>query len=136
MKKRTIILIMLFISMKGFAQFATFDPIMPNTPASGSTTSNDEGEIARTTGYILDNSGYVIRKLHLKVSVETTSFGESVRIVSFYNVNKGFGAGWENVSVPAQAVGGQTPITEQQKVAYSNFNYWAFWGTDQIWFSI
>jgi hypothetical protein len=32
MKKRTIILIMLFISMKGFAQFATFEPIITIPP--------------------------------------------------------------------------------------------------------
>lgn len=121
-----------------FAQggMATFKPIVPSTPQPmQSGFQNDVGELTKSTGYILDESGYVKSKIQIKVSSQITAFGESMRIVSYYNVVPGFGANWESVSVDAHSIGGQLPITQQQKVAYANFSYWASWGSEIIWFN-
>ncbi|MDD4821704.1 MAG: hypothetical protein PHI48_04000 [Bacteroidales bacterium] len=139
MKKLIIITVILLSSASCFAQFATFEPIVSKVPNSSnnpipSGSSDDIGEVTRTTGYILSDSGSVMRKIQLKVSTKTTEFGESVRIIAYYNVIPGLDATWNKVSVRAQAIGGELPITKQQKVAYANFTYWAYWNFGKIWF--
>ena len=136
MKKSTILFVMLFIVGKCFAQFATFEPIINEMPGSmsGSRSSGDVGSTSQVTGYILDENGFVDKKVKLKVVVSNTAYGESIKITGYYNVIPGFSANWVSTSVSAQPIGGQSPITAQQKVAYANFIYWAYWNGDKIWF--
>lgn len=136
MKKIIISLVFTIIGITVFAQFATFEPIIQQAPSSmpGSMPSNEVGSTSQVTGYILDEAGYVVSKIKLRVVVTSTPYGESVKIIGYYNVNPGFGAAWVSTSVSAQPIGGQSPITEQQKVAYANFMYRANWNTSVIWF--
>lgn len=133
MKKLAICLFFTVFSYNSFAQgFATFDPII-NEPVR-SVPANNLDQAERVTGYELDESGSVISKVQLKVSIQSTDFGERIQVVGIYNVNPGFGASWEKTSVKANVIGAFTPITRQQQVAYANFNYWVDLRGKKIWF--
>jgi len=133
MKKLSFFTVLLFSCFNCFAQFSTFEPYIKET--RNSATSSNAGEMIRTTGYILTETGSISKRIQLKVLIQTTEIGESVYIKSYNNVIPGFGSNWERVSVKAQAIGGQSPTTEQQTVAYDNFTYWAYWSGDKIWFN-
>lgn len=94
MKKLAICLFFTVFSYNSFAQgFATFDPIIDEPVRSAPANNLDQAE--RVTGYELNESGTIISKVQLKVSIQDTEFGERVQVVGIYNVNPGFGASWE-----------------------------------------
>jgi len=132
MKKFAIISFFAVLSFNTSAQFATFDPIIDEPVRSAPANNLDQAE--RVTGYELNESGTIISKVQLKVSIQDTEFGERVQVVGIYNVNPGFGASWEKTSVKANVIGAFTPITRQQQVAYANFNYWVDLRGKKIWF--
>lgn len=136
MKKYLIILIFLIGTLSVYGQgFVNFVPIEKNTGSTNYSNTNTCSHKKSTIGYILDENGYIKKKINLKVSVESTKFSETVKIVSYYNVVQGFSANWVDVSVLAQPIGAQIPMNKRQKVAYANFMYWAYWNIDIIWFN-
>lgn len=132
MKKLAIIFFFSVLSFNTFGQFATFDPIINEPVRSAPANNLDQGE--RVTGYILDESGSVVSKVQLKVSIQDTEFGERVQVVGYYNVIPGFGASWEKTSARANIIGALSPITRQHQVAYTNFSYWVDLKGKKIWF--
>lgn len=138
MKKVILLALVLFcFLLNGVSQFLEFRPY--NSPSSNSSSSQyyqqDTGQTYRTTGYILNSQGYIVKKIQIKVSVVSSGYRDVVKIVAYYRVAEGFGAQWEKVSITANEIGGSIPVFEDEKRVYSNFTYWANWGTDKIWFN-
>lgn len=133
--KRVILIALVFlgVSLNGFSQLLEFKPFIGGS--STQSSQQDLGETYRTTGYIINLDGKIVKKLQLKVSVESSMYGDIIRIVGYYRVIDGFGASWERVSVTANAIGASMPVFEQEKRAYGNFMYWAYWGNDKIYFN-
>ena len=145
MKKLLITVISVFFTLNTFAQFATFEPIIneastpssrPNNYSNTRDNNSNMNSTTSTTGYVLDESGQLVKRIQIKVSIQETNFGEKIKIVSYYSVNPGFGANWISTSTTAQAIDGEIPISAQQKVAYANFMYWAYIANQKIWFNI
>ncbi len=135
MKKIVFLLFLMSISFHGFSQIV-YTPSIPNRSGSFYQNNQDDpGETYRTTGYILNSSGQIVKKIQIRVSVNSSPFGEIVKIVAYYRVIEGLGAYWERVSISANTVKGQIPVFDEDKVGYNNFMYWANWGASKIWFN-
>lgn len=153
MKRKGFVLIIcclaIFNSNAQFIEFHSsqekFTPPAKVTFPDGTVQTNDipaipTAETKTTTGYILDNSGNITKKVQLKIKAITENSKTTVYIVSYYNVDPTFGGGkWSDFpyKMTAYDFAGKVPITNLEKVAYANFTYYAFWdGSGKIWFNM
>lgn len=117
------------------AQWATFEPIITPLPGQSSTVNSEPSQISRTTGYVLTESGFVDKKVQLKVQITTRGKKEICKIVAYYLTTGFMGDGWTTVSEPAYEINSTVTSSRMEEVAYKNFTYYVHLNGNKIWFN-
>lgn len=136
MKKYTIILVLSSLfNISVFAQFIEFRSLQ-RPYNSQQVQSNYETKTVK--GYVLSESGEITKIIQLKLNITNGV----IKIIAYYRVNPTFGGGsWFNLNSPlsVKSISGKIPISNKEKVAFSNFTNCAdgyyLEANDIVWFN-
>jgi hypothetical protein len=127
--KTTMTILLMLIAFAGNAQWATFTPIQSGQPSQ----SNSTVSTSRTTGYELDNNGYVSTKYSFKVSVISRGNTETYRITEYKELGNSYAA-WNNCNQDAYEVG-NVSFSRAEEIASKSFTYYIYVMGNKVYFN-